>query len=130
MASAYTPGLTVSSDIVVRRVRRLPIKGEVIIKQGDQVTPEQVIAQAMLPGPLQTLKLADKLGVEPKDVLAMAKIQAGDSVSKGQVVAEKNFSTAADADDLQRLHGRIFADMRRGPEVSGAPSETTWERKG
>ena len=88
LASAYTPGLTVSSDIVVRRVRRLPIKGEVIIKQGDPVTPEQVIAQAMLPGPLQTLKLADKLGVEPKDVLAMAKIQAGDAVSKGQVVAE------------------------------------------
>ena len=30
MASAYTPGLTVSGDIIVRRVRRLPIKGEVI----------------------------------------------------------------------------------------------------
>lgn len=88
MASAYTPGLTVSGDITVRRVRRLPIKGEVLIKQGDSVTPEQVIAQAMLPGPLQTLKLSDKLGVDAKDVLTMMKVQPGDSVTKGQVVAE------------------------------------------
>ncbi|MCC7230899.1 MAG: hypothetical protein IT203_10940 [Fimbriimonadaceae bacterium] len=88
MASAYTPGLTVSGDIIVRRVRRLPIKGEVIVKEGDKVSPDQVIARALLPGPLQTLKLADKLGVEPKDVLSMVKIKAGDVVTKGQVVAE------------------------------------------
>lgn len=88
MASAYTPGLTVSGDITVRRVRRLPIKGDVLVKVGDPVTPEQVIAQAMLPGPLQTLKLAEKLGVEPKDVLTMVKLQPGDKVEKGQIVAE------------------------------------------
>lgn len=88
MASAYTPGLTVSGDITVRRVRRLPIKGNVLVKQGDAVTPEQVIAQALLPGPLQTLKLADKLGVEAKDVLSMVSLKPGDTVTKGQVVAE------------------------------------------
>ena len=88
MASAYTPGLTVSGDITVRRVRRLPIKGEVLVKAGDEVAPDQVIAQALLPGPLQTLKLAEKLGVEPKDVLAMVKIQPGDAIEKGQLVAE------------------------------------------
>jgi len=88
LASAYTPGLTVSGDIIVRRVRRLPIKGDVLVKAGDDVAPDQVIAQALLPGPLQTLKLAEKLGVEPKDMLAMAKIKAGDTVEKGQLVAE------------------------------------------
>lgn len=88
MASAYTPGLTVSGDITVRRVRRLPIKGNVLVKPGDAVTPEQVIAQALLPGPLQTLKLADKLGVEAKDVLTMVSLKPGDTVTKGQVVAE------------------------------------------
>lgn len=88
MASAYTPGLTVSGDITVRRVRRLPIKGQVLVKQGDAVTPDQVIAQALLPGPLQTLKLADKLGVEAKDVLTMVSIKPGDQVTKGQIVAE------------------------------------------
>lgn len=87
MGSAYTPGLTVSGDIVVRRIRRLPIKGEVLIKKGDAVTPNQVIAQASLPGPLQTIKLAESLGVEPQDIEAMFQLKVGDQVTKGQTVA-------------------------------------------
>lgn len=88
MASAYTPGLTVSGDIVVRRTRRLPIKGEVLVTPGTVVTPEQVVARAMLPGALQTIKLADKLGVEAKDVTPLMKIKVGDPVTKDQIVAE------------------------------------------
>jgi hypothetical protein len=88
LASAYTPGLTVSGDIVVRKIRRLPIKGEVLVKVGDDVTPDQVVARAQLPGPLQTMKLADKLGVEPRDVAGMVSFKEGDYVEKGQVIAE------------------------------------------
>jgi hypothetical protein len=88
LASAYTPGLTVSADIVVRRTRRLPIKGEVLVSAGQAVTPETVVARALLPGPLQTLKLAEKLGVEPKDALPLLKIAVGDKLTKGQLVAE------------------------------------------
>lgn len=88
MGSAYTPGLTVSPDLVVRRVRRLPIKGEVLVKDGDRVTPDQVIAEAKLPGPLQTIKLGEKLGMEPKDAIAMVSLKPGDRVEKGQVIAE------------------------------------------
>lgn len=88
MASAYTPGLTVSGDIVVRKNRRLPIKGNVLVKVGDTVEPDQVVAQAMLPGPLQTLKLAEKLGVEPRDVAGLFRLKVGDPVEVGQVIAE------------------------------------------
>lgn len=88
MGSAYTPGLTVSSDIVVRRTRRLPIKGEVLVKVGDSVDPKSPVARALLPGALQNVKLADQLGVEPKDVLHFMKVALGESVTKGQIVAE------------------------------------------
>ena len=88
MASAYTPGLTVSDDIVVRRTRRLPIKGEVRVAIGQTVGPQDVVARANLPGALQTVKLADKLGVEAKDVTPLLKKQVGDSVSVGDLVAE------------------------------------------
>jgi len=88
LASAYTPGLTVSGDIVVRRIRRLPIKGDVLVKEGEAVTPDQVVAQAMLPGVLQTLKLSEKLGIEPKDVASSINLKVGDPVEKGQVIAE------------------------------------------
>jgi len=88
MGSAYTPGLTVSGDIVVRRTRRLPIKGEVLINVGDPVEPDQVIARALLPGALQTIKLSEKLGVEPQDVESMFQLKVGDAIAKGQVIAQ------------------------------------------
>ena len=88
MASAYTPGLTVSSDLVVRRTRRLPIKGEVQVKPGDHVSPDQVVARAMLPGVLQTIKMSEKLGVEPKDVAGMIPTKVGDSLVQDQIVVE------------------------------------------
>jgi len=88
LASAYTPGLTVSSDVIVRRTRRLPIKGQVLVKDGESVEPDSVVAQAMLPGVLQTIKLAEKLGVEAKDAPAMFRLKIGDPVEKDEVVAE------------------------------------------
>lgn len=87
MGSAYTPGLTVSGDIVVRRTRRLPIKGEVLVGIGDSVDPSTPIARALLPGNLQTLRIADPLGVEPKDAQAFMVVKVGDHVEKGDLVA-------------------------------------------
>jgi hypothetical protein len=88
LGSAYTPGLTVSGDIVVRRIRRLPIKGEVMVKEGDPVEPDTVVARALLPGILQTIKLAEKMGVEPKEVEGFFQLKVGDPIAKGQVIAE------------------------------------------
>ncbi|MHB8635534.1 MAG: hypothetical protein ACYC96_03565 [Fimbriimonadaceae bacterium] len=88
MAGAYTPGLTVSGDIVVRRVRRLPIKGEVLVKDGEAVQPHTAVARALLPGALQTIKLAEKLGVEAKDAASQVQIKPGETIEKGQLIAE------------------------------------------
>jgi len=88
LGSAYTPGLTVSKDTVVRRTRRLPIKGEVLVKAGDSVQPETPVARAMLPGPLQTIKLTEKLGVEPREITHFFNLKVGDSIEVGQLIAE------------------------------------------
>jgi hypothetical protein len=66
----------------------LPIKGEVLVKKGDPVDPDSVVARAMLPGVLQTLKLSEKLGIEAKEVRTMFRLKEGDDIEKGQVVAE------------------------------------------
>ena len=42
----------------------------------------------MLPGALQNVKLADQLGVEPKDVSQFMKVELGAPVEAGQIVAE------------------------------------------
>lgn len=89
MASAYTPGLTVSGDITVRRTRRLPIKGEVLVKLNESVQPDQIVAQAKLPGILQNIKMAERLGCEPKEVKNYLLLKEGDPVEKGQILVEK-----------------------------------------
>lgn len=88
MGSAYTPGLTISPDHIVRRVRRLPIKGEVLVEMGQEVAPTDRVARALLPGPLQTIKVAEKLGIEAREMPSLISLQVGDSVEKGQLVAE------------------------------------------
>jgi hypothetical protein len=88
LASAYTPGLTVSGNIVIRRTRRLPLKGDVLVTTGAAVKPDQVVARALIPGILQTIKMAEKLGVEARDVPSIFKLKPGDPVGKSQIVAE------------------------------------------
>lgn len=88
MGSAYTPGLTVSADTVVQRLRRLPIKGEVLVREGDIVSFDSVVARAMLPGLLQTIKLSEQLGVEAKEVPNFFRLGIGDPIERDQIVAE------------------------------------------
>ena len=59
-----------------------------MVKVGDKVRPEDAVARALLPGILQTIKLADKLGVEPSDMPGMFILKPGDPIENGQVIAE------------------------------------------
>ncbi len=88
MGTAYTPGLTVSGNTIVRKMRRLPIKGEVLVREGDTVNADTVVARAYLPGILQTVRVAQTLGIEPKQIQQVLKVKEGDHVEKDQVIAE------------------------------------------
>ena len=88
MGTAYTPGLTVSGSKLVHRLRRLPIKGETLVDVGDAVTPDTVVARAYLPGIMQSVKVANLLGIEPADLESTLKVKVGDSVSEGQILGE------------------------------------------
>ena len=68
MAHAYTPGLRITAHAVVRRERRLPIQGQVLVHVGDAVAPQDVVAHTELPGNVQAVNLASRLGVEPSQV--------------------------------------------------------------
>lgn len=88
MGTAYTPGLTVSANTVILKTRRLPIKGEVLVQEGDMVQPDTIVARALLPGILQTVRVAQTLGIEPKQIQSALKVKEGDTVEKDQVIAE------------------------------------------
>ncbi|MCS7186932.1 MAG: hypothetical protein N3B10_09800 [Armatimonadetes bacterium] len=89
MGTAYTPGLTISADIVVRKMRRLPLKGQVLVQVGEPVSPNTVVARTELPGPITTLRVAEQLGVEPRELSKFLLKQVGDKVQAGEVVAER-----------------------------------------
>ncbi len=88
MGTAYTPGLKVSPSTVIEKTRRLPLKGTVLVSQGDRVKPDTVVARTELPGAMQTIKLAEQMGVEPSDLKAALRVSVGDRVEKGMMIAQ------------------------------------------
>ncbi len=87
MAHAYTPGLRVTGHTVIDKVRRLPLKGEVAVKQGDSVRAEDVVARTALPGNVKTVNVANILGVPPADIAGCMLKQSGESVKEGEPIA-------------------------------------------
>ncbi len=87
MATAYTPGLTVTGRTLLRRTRRLPLKGDVLVETGQRVLPETVVARAALPGLMQSIKVAAQLNSEPGDLRRVLRVTEGDLVAQGDVLA-------------------------------------------
>jgi hypothetical protein len=87
MASGYTPGLTVSPRTTIVKTRRLPLKGEVLVNNDDWVLPDTAVARANLPGIMQTVKVASRLGVDAAEVPELLTIKVGDRVEKGDLIA-------------------------------------------
>lgn len=87
MASAYVPGLKVADHIEVRKVRRLPILGEVLVTEGQEVRPQDVVARAELPGNPQTINIARLLSIDPGEVPGIITKEVGDEVRVDEVLA-------------------------------------------
>jgi len=88
MAHAYTPGLRVTRQTTIRKERRLPIAGTVLPQIGDTVRAEDVVARAELPGDVATANIVNLLAISPSDINRYMLKQAGDSVTRGDVIAE------------------------------------------
>jgi len=88
MGQAYSAGLTVTESIILRKDRLLPLKGDVLVKKGDKVKAEAVVAETLLPGKVIPLNLANKLGVTPGQLIDYVKVKAGEQISKGTILAE------------------------------------------
>lgn len=88
MGTAYTPGLKVSPRTIIEKVRRLPLKGTVLVRPGDHVEPDTVVARTELPGIMHTVKLAEQIGVEPQDLPHVLRVKVGDHIEKGMILAQ------------------------------------------
>ncbi len=90
MAHAYTPGLRVTAIATVRKERRLPLAGDVIVKQGDRVKADDIVARADLPGDVETINIVNKLAISPDDLKRFMLKAEGDAVAKDEPIAQTN----------------------------------------
>lgn len=87
MAHAYTPGLRVTEHAVLRRERRLPLKGDVLVAAGDRVEADTVVARTELPGNVHTVNIAAKLSIDPAKVGGALVRPIGSKVKKDEIIA-------------------------------------------
>lgn len=91
MSYAYTPGLKVKEFYTVRKERKLPIPGEVLVKVGDVVTPSTIVATTKLPGESHVVAVAEAIGVDPEameDINDFMTKKIGDQVKEGEIIAQ------------------------------------------
>ena len=103
-------GLIVSPDRSVVRRRRLPVSGEVLVTEGATVRAEDIVARAMLEGPLLPVPVAGLLGCEPAGVARLLTVTEGMAVREGDVL------------------GRSLGIWRFGAREARAPMAGTVER--
>ncbi|MBC8515280.1 hypothetical protein H8D30_05450 [bacterium] len=119
MAQAFTPGLMRGSGILIRKVRRLPLKGEILVEKGDVVKASDVVARTELPGPVQVLKISHRLGCQPDELPDLMTVGVGDWVEKGEKIAEsKGFwgffkseylaTASGKVDSISRVNGQVY----------------------
>jgi len=87
VAQAFTPGLKVTKETIVKKRRILPLKGDVLVEKGDRVKYDQVIAKTELPGNIKPLNVANKLGIAPEEVKHVMNKGEGDKIKKGEEIA-------------------------------------------
>lgn len=90
MAHAYTPGLKVKKFTMVSKTRRLPLPGDVLVKEGETVKHDQIVARTQVPGEVRLINVANMLGVEPEDIKMFMTRKLKESVAVGDVIAKRS----------------------------------------
>lgn len=90
MAQAYTPGLLVSRGCRWRCRRVLPISGDVLVKLGDQVHAQDVVARTYMPGDAVPVNLGKRLGIPASELPKCMLRPVGETIRAGEPLARTN----------------------------------------
>jgi hypothetical protein len=84
----HYPAESVISPLTnVRRERRLPAPGEIVVRKGDEVEPTQVVGRAQMPSQFRILPVARLMGVSVKKAEQALLVKPGDVLRRGEPVA-------------------------------------------
>jgi len=104
MAFAYTPGLRVADVADISKTRRLPLKGQVLVSQGDKISADTVVARTELPGNVRMFNIANLLGVPASDIPELLLIKEGDVIKADEPLAQS-----------KGIFGRWFRNTIKSP---------------
>ena len=78
----------IEKGIAIRKTRRLPAAGEVLVKLGDAVKEDTIIARGHVRNPeIIEVRVDQKLGVDPFNLSGYMLKKKGDAVKKDEVIA-------------------------------------------
>jgi hypothetical protein len=83
----YTPGLKRKEICTLRKTRKLPIPGEVLVNKGDIVSHNTIVARTSVPGKPHILNIPYMLGLEPGEVHKYILKKMGETVKKNEAIA-------------------------------------------
>lgn len=88
---AYTPGLKVKKNMTVIKSRILPIFGDTLVKVGDKVNFNTVVAKALTPGEPEIIPAAARLGVTKNTLFQYMLKKKGDILKEGELICKNVF---------------------------------------
>ena len=88
MTHAYTPGLRLAEKLQIRKSRNLPLPGDVIVKKGNTVKSDDIVARTNLPGKVHAVNVVNRLAILPTDLRKNMLKKEGDNVVKDEPIAE------------------------------------------
>lgn len=77
-----------ASFIEIQRSRRLPFPGRVLVKIGDAVEPDDVVAEGSIPDDFVVIDLCEALGVPLDEVSSCLVRDEGELVQEGDILAQ------------------------------------------
>lgn len=134
-----------SSDVekkitLIRKVRKLPLPGEVLVKRGDLVTPDTPVAKiALRPGIPWVVPAARLLGIQPHELSKSMLKKIGDKVKTKEVIARaeqglygrKELESPTDGviEDISDRSGRLIIREEFGKEEPPITFDVAFEIK-
>lgn len=83
-SQAYTPGLKRKAATIVRKTRRLPIQGKVLVEKGDNVKADTIVARTFIPGDVEVVNVAGLLGIDMWETSRYMLKKEGEEVEKDE----------------------------------------------
>lgn len=79
---------------VVQIIRRLPANGEILVRLGSRVEPEDLVGQCSVQGSPVLLDVAGALGIDPRDLRRRLRRKPGDHVAFRDLLARRRGRSA------------------------------------